>query len=161
MEAVRLRTEAELRSLADFAAPIWHEHYDPITGAEQVDYMVEKFQSAEAMTESLSEGYRIYEIREDGKRCGYISICPHEDHMYLSKFYLHSSARGKGIGRKMMDFVESEAKKEGFNKVMLNVNKENGSIEIYKRLGYEIAYPECNDIGNGYFMDDYVMSKNI
>lgn len=46
-------------------------------------------------------------------------------------------ARGKLIGKKMMEFVETEAKKLGYCKMHLTVNpKNNQAITFYERLGW-------------------------
>ena len=56
----------------------------------------------------------------------------------------------------MIDFVKNEAKAAGLNAIELNVNKNNISKYIYEHLGFRLIRDEKNDIGHGYFMDDYV-----
>ena len=42
--------------------------------------------------------------------------------------------------------------------MFLNVNRHNeSSIAFYEKIGFRKVYTEDNDIGNGYFMNDYVM----
>ena len=38
----------------------------------------------------------------------------------------------------------------------LNVNKHNDTIRIYEKMGFRLLRSEKNDIGSGYYMDDYV-----
>ena len=48
----------------------------------------------------------------------------------------------------------------GFKKLRLNVNKHNErAISVYRRNGFETVESVKNDIGGGFFMDDYVMEK--
>ncbi len=158
----KISTPEEFTALADFARGIWEEHFTKIIGAEQVGYMLEKFQSAPAMEAQVrNDGYIYYRAYEDGEPCGYCALCPHEDHMYLSKFYMKAEFRRRGIGRKMMSFIENEAKNAGLDKIRLNVNKYNFAIDVYKRLGFVTVADEVNDIGNGFVMDDYVMEKAV
>lgn len=161
-EFIRINAPEEFDSLAEFASEIWHEHFIKIIGAPQVEYMLKHFQSSAAMQEQVrNDGYIYYRAYEDGEPCGYCAFCPHEDHMYLSKFYMKADFRRRGIGRKMMDFIASETKKAGLPKIRLNVNKYNFAIDVYKRMGFVITADEVNDIGNGFVMDDYVMEKDI
>ena len=45
---------------------------------------------------------------------------------------------------------------------MLNVNRNNTkAIRAYERAGWHVAEEIVADIGNGYVMDDYVMSKQL
>ena len=82
--------------------------------------------------------------------------------MYLNKFYLHKNARGKGYGKELMEFIKNQAKEMGYNAVFLNVNKYNDdSINIYKHFGFQIIREEKNPIGNGFYMDDYVLECEV
>ena len=76
--------------------------------------------------------------------------------MYLSKFYLYKSERGKGYSHDMMTFVITNAKELKLNGIELNVNKHNSACRAYESLGFKIVRSEKNDIGNGFYMDDYV-----
>jgi GNAT superfamily N-acetyltransferase len=82
--------------------------------------------------------------------------------MMISKIYLRSRARGNGIGNHILDYVEDECKKRNFNKIWLTVNRFNHDpIEWYSRKGFETVDKVKKDIGGGFFMDDYIMEKQI
>ncbi|MBR1443062.1 MAG: GNAT family N-acetyltransferase [Firmicutes bacterium] len=87
---------------------------------------------------------------------GFPAFYPRCDAMYLSKLYLKKEYRGKGFARAMPAFVINAAEKENKKAIELNVNKNNVSILIYEKLGFVKIRDEKNDIGNGFFMDDYV-----
>ena len=154
--------DGAIRALSVLAAGIIKEYYDPLLGAEQNDYMIELFQSPEAITEQLYHGYRYHVVKDDaGEPVGFLAAYPRKTEWYLSKFYLKADARGKGYGRKMMDFTAEEAKKAGFDTIALNVNRFNPTVAIYRHLGFTVRREEKNDIGCGYYMDDYVMEYRI
>ncbi len=90
-----------------------------------------------------------------------MAFYPKKDSMYLSKFYLYRNERGKGYARSMMGYVKDEAKKQGLGRIELNVNKNNSACRIYEALGLRMIRSEKNDIGSGYFMDDYVYGLDI
>ena len=149
--------DALITELSALSASIWKEHYDPIIGAEQNDYMIEKFLSPSAIREQLSQNISCYLVSVDGSGIGFIAFYPRGTELYLSKFYLHKSQRGKGISRQMMDFVKAEAGKINASSVTLNVNKHNDlAIAVYERLGFCRIREEKIDIGSGWYMDDYV-----
>lgn len=152
----------QLDLIENLADVIWHEHYTPIIGKDQVLYMLDKFQSTDTMLEQIKSGYRYYSIEQNNVVVGYLSYEKRDRTLFLSKIYLLKELRGKGIGRQAINFVMQVAKKLNCNKVGLTVNRFNvDSIKAYKKAGFIIAGELVQDIGNGYVMDDYLMEKLI
>jgi RimJ/RimL family protein N-acetyltransferase len=80
----------------------------------------------------------------------------------LSKLYVLRSARGNGIARSALSFIEAQVKALGLRKIQLTVNKFNtNSIKAYEKMGFINRKAIIQDIGNGYVMDDYVLEKAI
>ena len=145
-----------VKAMSKMATAILREHYDPILGSEQNDYMLKKFQSEHAISQQIADGYHYYFVRVDKTDVGFIAIIPHIDCMYLSKLYLYKHERGKGYSHQIIDFISAKAHEIGLHAIELNVNRFNPSIRPYEALGFQCVRAEKNDIGNGYFMDDYV-----
>ncbi|SIR60385.1 GNAT family N-acetyltransferase [Halanaerobium kushneri] len=153
---------SSLQKLSKLAAGIVKKHFDPIIGPEQNDYMIDKFLSVESITEQLKEGYQYYFVQdEQGENIGFLAFYPKEESMYLSKFYLKEEARGKGLSRKMLDFVVEAARREGLTSIRLNVNKNNSAVKAYQKLGFIKVGERKKDIGKGFFMDDFVFEYRI
>jgi ribosomal protein S18 acetylase RimI-like enzyme len=155
----KVTTDIELREVAELAEKIWHECFVGIISLGQIDYMVEKFQSYEAMQSQINEqGYYYLAVREDGELCGYIGMKPESgDRLFLSKLYLRSDKRGRGIGAEMLERVFEEGRACGKKRVYLTVNKHNDrAIAVYKKTGFEIVDEVVTDIGQDYVMDDYI-----
>ncbi len=155
--------------LAELARVIWIEHYTPIIGADQVEYMLARFQTADKILDDIaSNGYQ-YFITYDGpssagsKLAGYFAIKPEYDKkaLFLSKLYIEKSSRGCGISRMMLDKMLMIAREADLSYIWLNVNKHNSSVDIYKKLGFKVAEEIVTDIGDGYVMDDYRMRLEI
>ncbi len=162
IEFVRLENdEKEIERMSAMATAIVREHFDPLIGKEQNDYMLSLFQTPGAIAAQLAEGYRYYFVRKDGEDIGFTAFYPKQDAMYLSKFYLYRQERAKGYAHAMMEFVESETRKEGLQAVELNVNRFNSAVRVYEKLGFEIIREEKNEIGHGFIMDDYVFRKQL
>ena len=147
--------------MSRLATDILREHYDPILGKAQNDYMLEKFQSAEAINHQLASGYQYYFVRAAGRDIGFLAFYPRGEALYLSKLYLLKEERGKGYSRQMVDFIVGKARDASLGAIELNVNKYNDAILAYESLGFRRVRAEKNDIGSGYFMDDYVYALNV
>ncbi len=167
--------EAGIRRMSALATRIVREHFDPIVGPEQNDYMIERFQSPEAIARQIEEGYEYYFVLppkepqpNDGARkgvrpLGFLALrAEDEGILYLSKFYLVKDERGKGYAHPMMRFVTQRARKLGCDRVMLRVNRNNyQAILAYEHLGFVRIGELCSDIGNGYVMDDFVYQFDL
>lgn len=145
-----------IRKLSRFASGIVKRHYDPIIGPEQNDYMIALFQSPEAISGQIEDGYRYFEVYKKDKLAGFFSFKLKKDELYLSKFYVSEKERGNGIGRKIVNFLITEAKLNDLNRISLNVNRNNPTVNIYESLDFRAVREEKNPIGNGFVMDDYV-----
>ena len=49
------KTYEQIKDIANLAEIIWNQHFTPIIGKEQVDYMVEKFQSYPAIKNQITK----------------------------------------------------------------------------------------------------------
>jgi predicted lactoylglutathione lyase len=54
-----------------------------------------------------------------------------------------------------------QAKEAGQLQFNLNVNRFNKAIQFYRKIGFEITDTVDIAIGNGYFMEDYIMEINL
>lgn len=164
LEIKRVKYLPELREVAELASEIWHECFEGIISRGQIDYMVEKYQSLQAMCDQIDQqGYSYLSVRSSGELCGYIGIKPEaDDRLFLSKLYLRSDRRGRGIGSRMLDRVKEEAKAYGKSRIYLTVNKHNArAIAVYERAGFRRTDSVVTDIGSGYVMDDYIYEYSI
>ncbi len=90
MEIKKVKTTKELERVAVLAYKIWNQHFVPIIGQEQVDYMVDKFQSKSAMAGQMESGYEYFYLSESGQEKAYLAIVPDESakRMMISKIYV-------------------------------------------------------------------------
>jgi ribosomal protein S18 acetylase RimI-like enzyme len=144
-----------IAQVSKLAKNIWREHYLPIIGKEQVSYMLEKFQSENAIQQQIDQGYKYYIITVDKVEAGYFSVKDKAEKLFLSKLYVIKSFRGKGIGKQGIKFIKSTFSN---SIIQLTVNKNNShSITFYQNIGFTIVDDVIMDIGSGFVMDDYVM----
>lgn len=156
------QSRAELERIEKLADSIWREHYVPVIGLEQVEYMLQKFQSLAAMNDQIKNGYEYYSVFLKDVLSGYICFQKRREELFLSKIYILKTCRGKGMGKMAMDFIARQAKESGLKQISLTVNKNNiNSINAYLKMGFINISPFVLDIGNGFIMDDYLMVKYI
>ena len=154
--------ESDFKLIAQLADAIWREHYIPIIGKPQIDYMLDKYQSSKVIKTQIEEGYKYFVLVYENTPVGYIAITTEEDALFLSKIYVLRTYRGKKIGTQALKFIENKARELNLKRITLTVNKNNHSaIKAYEKLGFENLGPKIMDIGNGFIMDDYKMAKVI
>jgi len=155
-------TENQIEIVESLAKDIWTEHYIPIIGKEQVEYMLENFQSKRAISEQIGAGFLYFLMEEENQFIGYVAVLPKGNELFLSKIYIASSKRSKGYGKKAIQFIEKLAAEKALKRVVLTVNKNNVyTIKAYEKIGFKNAGSVIQDIGSGYVMDDYKMEKTI
>ena len=156
-------TEKQIKVLADTANIVWHDAFKEILTLKQIEYMIEKFQSFNALTEAINKnGYEYYLIKADNNVAGYTGLHEENGKMFLSKLYILKEYRGKQVASKAFEFIENLAKEKKLKSVWLTVNKNNNhAIEVYKHKGFVVIRKQVADIGNGFVMDDYVFEKNL
>ncbi len=176
---INVQTREQIRVVASIAKEVWHEYYSSILSSGQIDYMVDKFQSENAIECQVeNDGYRYFLLQvQDGdvssqEGCdagnlksmfaGYFAIKPYNGKLFLSKFYILQQYRGKGVASAGFDFMEQTARREKLESIWLTVNKGNdNSMAVYNHKGFKTVREQVADIGNGYIMDDYIMEKSM
>lgn len=164
MQPLSIRTVAsvsDIETVARLAKEIWYEHYVPIIGRTQVDYMVPRMQSASAIAAQIAAGYEYFLAAVEGDEVGYAAVHSEAGALFLSKLYVHKSARRSGIARRMLAHLEKAARARGLRSIWLTVNKGNPAVQAYLRMGFCVTGPIVMDIGGGFVMDDYRMEKTI
>ncbi len=160
-----VHTPEDIARTCELARHIWTEHFTPIIGPQQVRYMLEKFQSFDAIRSQIEDGgYRYFLLLEHAKpqAQGYLAVKAEPNALFLSKIYLRKECRGRGDGKRMMAFVKELARKAGLEGIRLTVNRNNReAIDFYRACGFELADTQVTDIGDGFVMDDYVMRLEI
>ena len=164
-------TEPDFPVLRHLAETIWRQHYAGIISLAQIDSMLGGRFSDEALREHIQAADKWLELlRVSGTPVGY---CGYELAgtdgveraaltMKLGQLYVLESHRGIGLGRFMLAHVERRSRELGRRSLWLQVNKRNtGAIGFYRSAGFEVVREAVFEIGGGYVMDDYVMSKTL
>ncbi|MGO9015945.1 MAG: GNAT family N-acetyltransferase [Dissulfurispiraceae bacterium] len=156
----KLMTMEDIPVVQDLARHIWEEAYSDLLSQEQIHYMLTLMYSSKVISDELSGGAVWEIIFQEGTPCGYVSYSiSGDDAVQLSKIYIEKSFRGKSIAEEAIKRVLRYAAEKGKARVFLTVNKGNvRAIRAYEKNGFSVTDSVVKDIGNGFVMDDYVMS---
>ncbi len=162
-DIIPAKSDSEIHEIANLAEEIWSQHFTPIIGEAQVNYMVDKFQSYPALREQIErEGYEYYQLFSSHTLAGYMGIHPETDSLFLSKLYIKKDCRGQHLATQALNFLIELCKERGLKKIWLTCNKHNeNTLAVYDHLGFVITDEQTADIGNGFVMDDYILTLEI
>lgn len=163
MNLVKAKNLEDIKKISILAYEIWHEYWTCILSNEQIDYMVDKFQSFDVMQKQIkNENYLYFFLVVDKDILGYCGISPREDYLFLSKLYLKKEYRHLGYGAKAFNQIVELSKKLNYKTIRLTVNKNNtNTINAYLKYGFKIVDAVVTDIGSGFVMDDYIMDYSV
>lgn len=96
-----------------------------------------------------------------GEVVGYImAVVDKDGYGHIMSIAVDPSRRGLGIGKKLMEAVESRLSADGIKRFRLEVAVSNYvAIRMYERLGYKVVKVLRNYYPDG--EDAYVMVKNL
>lgn len=160
---IRACQSSDLLTLAELARYIWQRHYPAIISQAQIDYMLQqRYQTTALQAELDTPRHWLDGLWLGENMLGFANyFCTEQPaEMKLDKLYLHPDWHGRGLGSLMLEYVTARARQQGCETLTLAVNKNNTTaIKAYHRNGFEVAREVVVDIGNGFVMDDFIMSK--
>mgnify|MGYP003346540595 CR=1 FL=1 len=159
---LKILSRPELTIIRDLAHAIWPLVYSKMISREQMDYMLEWMYHPDVLASKFDKGDSFYIMERAGMNVAYLHLEPAgEFAVKVQKLYVHPDHHGQGIGRELMLFAVNFAREQGRSLLELQVNRTNPAVAFYRKLGFEIVDEQDFDIGNGYFMNDYVMQLEV
>ncbi len=161
-----------IQGLAEIA---FRETYKSILSGEQMDYMMEWMYSAESLRCQMAEKENVFFILSaDGTDAGYVSMERHKSPpsdlegcivFNLQKLYVLPDYQGLGCGSALLSFAEDQmrlwAGTASRTCYELNVNRHNSAVSFYQRHGLRIVREGDFAIGGGFYMNDFIMRKEL
>ena len=142
----------------------WPATYSSIVAKDHLEYMLQLIYSEKALSKQITEQqHQFLLVIENDKAIAFADYAPLDDpHIYkLHKLYALPDQQGKGLGKLLINHIVEKIKSIGATALRLNVNRHNKAKQFYEHLGFKVIYEEDVDIGNGYFMNDYVMEMKL
>ena len=157
-----------IRALADVC---FRDTYRTILSPAQMEYMMDWMYSEESLARQMGRDGHVFFLAEaDGAPCGYFSVQPlglQEDGEYLFEFqkmYLLPAYKGQGFGRRMVGHVFQFVRDAACGwpcRIELHVNRDNPQVAFHKHMGFCILRSGDFPIGQGFYMNDYIMGIRL
>ena len=160
MVSFKKATDQDITLLQELAEKSWNSAYANILSTDQIEYMLTEMYAKDELFKQLQNpNYQYYLILSDVIPAGFIGFEFHyeKETTKLHRIYLLKEFKGKGLGKKALDFMKKMAAQTSDKRIILNVNKENPARKMYESQGFKVFKEEVFDIGNGYVMDDFLM----
>lgn len=165
MYTFREATTYDVNIIHDLASRIWENTYKEILSKEQIEYMFDMMYAPNNLVKQMTElKHKFFIIYANGNPAGYLSIEKTGDDSYnFQKIYSLPEIHGKGIGRYIIEQGVEFLKRShpGSFHVELFVNRHNPAVGFYKHIGFREIGSRDHAIGNGYFMNDYIMGMDV
>ena len=163
MLSIRKATAADIPLIRQLTFAIWPQTYSDVISKEQIDYMLEQmYNPATLQRQMQDDGCSFIIVYDDKEPVAFASYNETEPQLWkLNKIYILPSQQGKGTGKFIINHIVDEIKAKHAKALQLQVNRDNKAKNFYEKLGFKIIQTADFDIGNGFFMNDYVMSYEL
>ena len=147
MFTIRKATSDDCKLINELANQVFPATYKEILSTEQLDYMMEWMYAPENIRKQMEEEGHVYFIAYQGDEpCGYVSVQPQDaDVFHLQKIYVLPGFQGAHLGSKLFDHA-------------VQYNK---ALHFYEHKGMKKLREGDFPIGNGYYMNDYIMGLEL
>lgn len=155
-------TEKDIVLIQELARRSWQNAYAEILSNEQMEYMLGTMYSQEEISKHMQNPNYHYYLIVDEANASFQGFMGYENSYEenttkLHRIYLVPESKGKGFGKKALEFLNQKTLESGDCRIILNVNKYNTAKKFYESQGYSVYDEGVFDIGNNFFMDDYLM----
>jgi RsiW-degrading membrane proteinase PrsW (M82 family)/ribosomal protein S18 acetylase RimI-like enzyme len=148
--------------IRDLSLKVWPQTYSSILTTEQIDYMLAMMYSEHSLLNQMKQQHEFIIVNDGQEPVGFASFSLAEPGVYkLHKIYLLPDMQGKGAGKFVIQEIIKAMVRKGGRILQLNVNRNNQAKLFYEKLGFRVIREEDIDIGKGYFMNDYIMEKQL
>jgi ribosomal protein S18 acetylase RimI-like enzyme len=156
----KISDAALIRQIAEIVWPVAYAH---ILSAPQLNYMLNKFYSLDALSEQmLTNGHQFFMAKDENLSVGFASVSKEDEAVFkLQKLYVLPHCQGKNIGTALLQKVIDYSASNNGKSLILNVNRHNKARYYYEKQGFKIMKEVDIEIGQDYWMNDFVMQRNL
>ena len=165
MFSIRKATTNDIHLIHEMAWVVFPHTYREILTPEQIDYMMEWMYSEDSLHKQIEKDGHIYYLAfKEDEPAGYLSIQPEGEHVFhLQKIYVLPSFQGMKLGKQLFEQAIKAIKElhPAPCQMRLNVNRQNKALAFYERMGMVKVDEGDFPIGNGYYMNDFIMGMDM
>ena len=149
---------SDIQLIRELCEQVWPATYAPILSNEQLSYMMEWMYSPASLQRQMKEGCQFLLLYSKDKPVAYASyqqVCAQR--YKLHKLYVLPTVQGQGAGRFLLTHIHEQIKQQRGQSIELQVNRQNKAVYFYQAMGCQISNEVDIAVGNGYYMNDYIM----
>jgi len=162
MRSISVAVPADIPLIRELTFAIWPKTYGHIISQAQMDYMLDMMYSPASLQKQMDNGCTFMLVYDEANAVAFAAYHQINTEIFkLDKIYILPTQQGKGTGKFIINYITEEIKKLGAKALQLQVNRHNNAKLFYEKIGFKIIDTADFDIGNGYFMNDYVMSYEL
>jgi ribosomal protein S18 acetylase RimI-like enzyme len=159
---IKKATIADIPLIRQLTFQVWPQTYASILSPDKIEYMLGMMYSETSLTKQINDGAQFIFVYEDAEPVGFASYQEIKPGTWkLHKIYILISQQGKGTGKFVIDHIIKEINPQDAKALQLQVNRKNKAKGFYEKLGFVVIEEIDLDIGNGFFMDDYIMERQL
>ena len=159
---IRKATVDDIPLIRELCFKVWPQTYASIVSQEQIDYMLDKMYSSPSLQKQMDTGSEFILVYDENEPVGFASYFEKAPSVFkLDKIYVLLSQQGKGTGKFVIGYIVNEIKQRGATSLQLQVNRHNKAKDFYEKMGFVVIDEKDFDIGQGFFMNDFVMEKKL
>lgn len=160
MFTLRKADIADCKLINKLALEVFPATYRDIISQAQIDFMMNWMYSPENIQKQMEEGHVYFIAYEECDAAGYVSIQQQDENLFhLHKIYVlpyyQKAHCGSFLFRETMKYIKDIHPTSCL--MELNVNRNNKALSFYEHMGMKKLREGDFDIGNGYYMNDYIM----
>ncbi|MDP4151289.1 MAG: GNAT family N-acetyltransferase [Bacteroidota bacterium] len=175
--SIRFADLEDINTIGYLAQQVWPKAYKDILAPAQLAYMLNLFYSPASLRQQIvAEKHSFLVAEEEDEPIGFASWSKVgggradgaargarvEAGVYkLHKLYVLPGRQGKGLGKAILGFIVEDIVPQGARALQLNVNRHNKAKQFYEKMGFAVIREEDVDIGQNYWMNDYVMEMKL
>ena len=153
---------SDIPFIQNIAYNTWPSAYGAILTQQQIDYMLNWFYSEKELEEQMKNQHLFFIALQNFIPVGFAAFSAISASISkLHKLYVIPSEQKTGAGKALLHTVEQVAQSKGATRLQLNVNRHNVAKSFYEKNRFSIVEEVNIDIGQGFFMNDYVMEKDL
>lgn len=162
--SIRTLTTVELYLVREIAQQTWPISYANMISKEQINYMLTWMYNDKSLLHQMEVEQATFILLSCGsEKIGFASCGPTENPLIykLHKLYVLPRFQRAHAGSELLSHCIRFTRHNGAKTLLLQVNRNNSAVGFYLKHGFMIESEAKFDIGQGYFMDDYIMKIQL
>ncbi len=158
---IRKATIEDIETIQSISKITWEDTYTFLPNG-QMEFMLDWMYSTTSLQQQMQNGHQFFVAEFEDNIIGFASVSKQDENTCkLNKLYVLPTTQKTGAGKALLQSVIDYAKENEAKEIQLQVNRNNNAKDFYLKHGFAILYEADFEIGNGFFMNDYVMSLKL